>query len=271
MYIQINASDFAKYTGHNTHVDKREQIECFWCSNKHIAKKLGLQIPKRKRSHIDECLTPSVEQAVRDSLGLSTNATTSEVADEVKKRVVTPAVQASTNAISSSTIREHITQLTNSLDTETSSKIITILEKAATKDTQIRRGVCREKSALNRCETNFNQQIVERNSKFYKKTLFSWNNYDIVLVGKVDGMLEDCVVETKERRNRLFHTLVDYERVQVHCYMWLTGTKRAILHETFDETFMDHEITFDDDFWADCSNRLTTFLSNISEISVSDI
>ena len=76
---------------------------------------------------------------------------------------------------------------------------------------------------------------------------------EAVLVGKVDGRFEETgeIIEAKERRNRLFKRVVEYERVQLHCYMHLTRTRCSVLRERYDGHVMEHVVPFDEDFWRE--------------------
>ena len=70
----------------------------------------------------------------------------------------------------------------------------------------------------------------------YTRELYRCDDYCILLKGKVDGIAGDTVVETKNRTRRLFKELREYERVQLECYMYLTGYQKAILTEHYNDT-----------------------------------
>ena len=72
------------------------------------------------------------------------------------------------------------------------------------------------------------------------------------LFGRLDGLRDDgTVVETKNRRNRLFGYVPAYERIQLHAYMILTSTTQAVLVENFEEDQRAHDVPFDASFWYD--------------------
>ena len=72
------------------------------------------------------------------------------------------------------------------------------------------------------------------------------------LFGRLDGLRDDgAVVETKNRRNRIFGYVPTYERIQLHTYMVLTSTKHAVLVENFEEHQQTHDVLFDESFWQD--------------------
>ena len=84
--------------------------------------------------------------------------------------------------------------------------------------------------------------IVEKSGKYHKEELFIIDNeidgvMDIWTVGeKVDGIAIDkdgnkIILEIKNRVNRLFNTVRDYEKVQCYAYMYALGYKYIHLSE----------------------------------------
>jgi len=70
------------------------------------------------------------------------------------------------------------------------------------------------------------------------------------LFGRLDGLRDDgVVVESKCRRNRLFGSVPEYERIQLMAYMALTKAPRAVLVENFDEKQRTYDVAFDDVYW----------------------
>jgi hypothetical protein len=94
----------------------------------------------------------------------------------------------------------------------------------------------------------------------YTKELVRTDKYCIVLKGKVDGISDDTVVEAKNRQNRLFIELRDYERVQLEAYMFLTGYNKSVLTEHYNDT--SHQINYlhDDVFWQLCVDSTIQFI-----------
>ena len=93
-------------------------------------------------------------------------------------------------------------------------------------------------------------------------TLFIVYGMTVALVGKIDGQFEDSgeVIEAKERRNRLFKQVVDYEKAQLHCYMHLTDTKVSTLRERYDDEIMEHTVEFEAGFWEEMLHKLRDFV-----------
>ena len=102
-----------------------------------------------------------------------------------------------------------------------------------------------ETAGLDRFEQAAQQPVVQRNAHGFRKRL-----PEFVIYGRVDGALEDgTIVEHKQRRNRLFHSVPDYERVQVLAYMFLADAPSAIIVETFRDQQASHQIPWDQALW----------------------
>jgi len=71
---------------------------------------------------------------------------------------------------------------------------------------------------------------LQRDPRFYRKSISPYMD----LVGRIDARTDDTVVEFKNRMNKLFQEVRDYERVQVMAYMYLLGYEKAILVEAVD-------------------------------------
>ena len=95
---------------------------------------------------------------------------------------------------------------------------------------------------------------VVRVDKFYKKFIYSKNDIDWYLGGKIDGIRKDKIlVEIKNRAYKLFNKVRDYEMAQVLAYINILDTSQAHLMEVLKEkTKSDYnilEIEYDDLIW----------------------
>jgi len=104
-----------------------------------------------------------------------------------------------------------------------------------------------ETKALEQYEQTQNKPIRATQKGFSKKIKTSKNN-SFVLFGRTDGMSDDQVIETKNRKNRFLGVPL-YEKVQVHVYMLLTGTTHSVVLENFENNQRSHKIEFDHSFW----------------------
>ena len=75
-------------------------------------------------------------------------------------------------------------------------------------------------------------------------------------------MNNEYVVETKNRTRRLFNMIPDYEKVQLNAYMFMTGKKKAIHIECYNDQQNQTEYGFDKLFWEDCLDKVINFTNN---------
>lgn len=121
-------------------------------------------------------------------------------------------------------------------------------------------GSRKEESVRKAVNIGRKDKIVKSN-KYFCKTFFETKKFIFKLGGYLDGTdTSGTIYEIKTRRNRLFHTLRDYEKVQMYCYMFLKGCSRACLIEQFyknaEEVERDQqEIEFENEFWSKIKTR----------------
>lgn len=262
--IVINASDLAKYTGHNTFCTPEEVSSQFWTTNKKLAQELGAEYKSKSFSHTEELvsnISRSERNELRSTLGLDRGASDQAIAHQLRECVVKPATCSSTNAGATKKLCQATTKVVAGLSEES----VQMAKRAFEKDTQISRGIAREKNSIDNFQKSTGQLVIEQNARRFTKSIGKCRNYDIMLVGKVDGMLQSTgeVVEVKERRKRLFGRVVDYEKVQLHAYMFLTSTSRIMLRERFDSDSREYWVDFDTEFWKCCLKTLDSFLNGM--------
>jgi hypothetical protein len=136
------------------------------------------------------------------------------------------------------------------------------LESAVKQDIRMKRGNIKENSNLDKTQATNNIVIRERNSKMYERELYNdpEGKFNIIIRGKVDGMNEDIVVETKNRTKRLFNLIPEYEKVQLNSYMFLTGKVKSLHIECYNETQNSIEYPLDKLFWDDCCDKIIEFV-----------
>lgn len=111
-------------------------------------------------------------------------------------------------------------------------------------------GTEHENPSVRRFEKLFDKQVLLNQSLHTK--FFSEGGDMICLMGRIDGELEDgTVVEIKNRMHRLFHSVRDYEMMQVQTYLEILDRDRAILFETHGEQSDWHEIERDTEWWRE--------------------
>lgn len=94
----------------------------------------------------------------------------------------------------------------------------------------------------------------------------------VYLGGKVDAFQTDSngeciIVEVKNRMRRLFGCVVDYEYVQVMCYMFIHNLKKAKLIERFQNETKEHTVNFDNDQWTQIVKGIVDFAQDVFRLA----
>lgn len=247
--IYLRSSELAKLTGHNTYEPLEKTIQTILSFNQIQ----DVYVPK---TNIEKGLldvNPDDLVKIKKELLLPPTATIHQVEKVIQRTIL--------NQSSSSSL----------LEQESRDKLASSLQKKKTlqkiqpwiqQDLQIKRGIQKEKDNLNSMEKKRNWSITHRNSKLYKKELYRHpqDTYCVVLKGKVDGLCENRIIETKNRTRCLFKTLRDYERVQLESYMYLTGIDEATLTEHYNEDSFEIDYTHDPNFWEQCLLKIIEFI-----------
>jgi hypothetical protein len=99
--------------------------------------------------------------------------------------------------------------------------------------------------------------IIIKDNRYHKKNIYNHDFLTISIGGKIDGInnMNHYIIEVKNRINKLFYTLRDYEKVQIMCYMHLFESSKGhlvealkkkneteinIIEVTYDEKYMEH-------------------------------
>lgn len=127
------------------------------------------------------------------------------------------------------------------------------------------RGTLTEAKAIALYEQEYGCTVKLQNSIFYKKPVG-----EAVVGGKVDGVVNDRLIEVKCRQNRFFDALPDYEFVQIQIYMKLTHCTvcDVIQHFRNDIKIETHE--FDEDAWDRIAEGVTDFAQDFSKFLVDE-
>lgn len=109
---------------------------------------------------------------------------------------------------------------------------------------------------------------VEKDSTFYSLPLYR----NVRLVGMIDGRKykDGQIVEIKNRQNRLFGTVPEYENIQVQVYMKLTGVHKCKFIEQYKDKTKEYEIGFNSFKWPDIEEQLVDFAKKLYEYQNSE-
>ena len=246
--IKLISSELAIITGHNKYETKQKVIDTV-LNRSGIVKKY---IPKSKLEESLLSLPTNELNIIKKELKLDENSTIKDV-----EKVVNRAMNKTLNSnISENESREKADEVLKSIP------ILKCLESSVKQDIRMKRGNIKENSNLDKTQAKRNIIIKERNSKMYERELYndSEGKFNIVIKGKVDGMNDDIVVETKNRTKRLFNSIPEYEKVQLNSYMFLTDKDKSLHIECYNETQNSTEYHLDKLFWEDCCNKIIEFV-----------
>jgi len=230
MRICIYSSELAVITGHNTYKDVSEIILKLWQKN----------FPEDFQQILDE------KKIVVES------------PDEYIQRI------SKENKLD---IKEKLNSCLNSDDVIDMNKkqkeIIKQLGSVSEKDRQMIKDCIKEKTNTNFGTKHENNGVekyeeeygdtVKKVDTFFKKFVYS-GEYEWYVGGKIDGINKDNVlIEVKNRMNRLFYKLRDYEKVQIFSYLYILEITKARLVECFKKKDSCNinviDVDFDQDFW----------------------
>lgn len=212
MELILNISEVAIITGDNQYKTKREYLIDFWKKN---AKEDFLKYKE---------LTKFVKETDDDVIKKITYKNNIDITLELNKCIKSGNTTDLNNAK-----KDILTKMDNLNETE--KKEIT---KSLDNVTNTRFGIKNENDITKIYETMIGSTIIKDN-KYRKIQILESNECKIYIGGKIDGFNSDknIIVEIKNRVNKLFYTLRNYEKVQIMCYMYLFNIKMAHLVEAF--------------------------------------
>jgi len=251
--IYLNASELAKITGHNRFENQEKTRNTILSRN-------GLSDVYVPKSNVEEHLLKLDKKKlaeVKKELKLPETATVKEIERNIKNQVIKQSLDKN---IKENASREKVDKVLKTCPT-----LKKCLSAGIKQDLQMRRGNVKENSNLNVTQKKDKIVIKDRNSKMYNKILYESpdGKYKINIKGKVDGMTEGGIVETKNRSRRLFNRIPDYELVQLEAYMFLTGLDKAIHVECYNDEQISTEYTHNPEFWDTCVEDIINYVSDL--------
>jgi len=112
-----------------------------------------------------------------------------------------------------------------------------------------KRGIKNEDKIIKEYSKKYNKKITDNNSKLYKIHLFDIEKYKIYICGKIDGIENDELIEVKNRKNRLFTFIPEYEQIQIQIYFKLTGLSTGKLIQNYNDEQSILSINEDNHIW----------------------
>lgn len=127
-------------------------------------------------------------------------------------------------------------------------------------------GTKTEVDAITMFEKKFNIKL-DTSQEFHKKYLREISKdsqYDWYICGKLDGVYigenEKYIVEVKNRTKAFFTTLRDYEKTQIHLYMYMLDINKAKLVEKYKEKLRITDIYENREYTEDVMKYLGVFI-----------
>ena len=246
-YIYLRSSDIAKLTGHN-------KFEALEKTVNELLSRNNIQDRYVPKSNIEEGLvklTNDQLSTLKQELSLTKNSSLQQIESAIKSTIMG---ESYSGKLSEEKSKKNV-------DVKLEGKpILQGLEIGIKQDLRMRRGNIKEDSNLNSIQKKQGIKIQQRNSKMYTKELYRGDKYCLIIRGKVDGVADGTIVETKNRTKYLFNELRDYERVQLECYMFLTGLEYALLTEHYNDDSNCIKYTHDEEFWSACVDKIIQFI-----------
>lgn len=164
--------------------------------------------------------------------------------------------------------RDNITNVIKNLDISDQKKKVLLKESESFINKT--HGTLKEDSAISIYERRFGikldttQQFFKKQMKLKESSDFEW-----YIGGRVDGLYRDpdnndnsYIIEVKNRTKGFFSSLRDYEKTQIHLYMYMLSIPVAKLVEKYKDQIRITVIHQDDDYLNDILTHLEIFINN---------
>lgn len=115
-------------------------------------------------------------------------------------------------------------------------------------------GTRSEDKTSDKVEADEGSRLV-RDDKFHQFEVCTIDDVKYVVMGKVDRIEErpdgsKVLVEIKNRTNRLFRSVPEYEFIQIQVYLQMLGLVHARLIEQYNNQVLSHDVTRDEEMWV---------------------
>ena len=262
MHIFLNASEIASLINKNKYNPQEDALQEVLCRIK--KQKNNSDLDKLKVINKNELLE-LLELFVNDKL---INKKKYEIyknniidsADlnitEISKNILDNVAETAINTKNTNNSKNIETNIKTNIKNVVKNKNTTLVENYINGHINKKRGIVNENKIINNYEKKNNIKITENNSKLYKMKLFTIDKYDIYVCGKIDGVLDNTLIEIKNRRNRLFEFIPIYEQIQTEIYFRLTNLENGKLIQNYNDTTSEFLIYKNEDLWTLIKTKL---------------
>ncbi|CCU56462.1 unknown similar to AMEV240 [Mythimna separata entomopoxvirus 'L'] len=268
MDILLIASKVSHFSDHNIYTDDEQKLDILNKYNKGLVSNYSKNNKKKYNTIIDNYNDNECDKIISDlNVVDSEKSKILESDTENKKNIIKNKIKIIVNKSISAKKEEDSSQIINTISDNKLKDIIT-------EDVSLKRGILKEDNNLNTYNKKYNVIVANRDKYFIKKlTTFEYNNktINIIVCGRVDGIIDDLLIESKNRRNRLFNYIPIYERVQLEMYLYLTDLKKCSLIQHYNEEIKVLNYVKDDDFFTEICCNLTSYFKNMFDKNILNI
>lgn len=149
-------------------------------------------------------------------------------------------------------------------------KKMSLVNEFITKDINMGRGIINENKIIQNYNKKHRTIITDNNSQLYKYHFLDIKGangvlYKFHISAKIDGLQDNLLIEVKNRRNRLFTKIPEYEKIQMEIYLRILNLERAKLVQNFNDTTSELLYNTDDVLWNYIINKLGKFSHSLIE------
>jgi hypothetical protein len=170
-------------------------------------------------------------------------------------------------SVSSKSVWANTNEESKVLESKINEDLPEVCKKCIQTEINTKRGIVYERKNLNNYERSNNKMVGSRNSKLYRLVVFEEGDLKLQISGKIDGIEGEgggrVLIETKNRRNRLFDEIPLYEKVQMSVYMKMTDIKTSKMLQYYNDEEGVIDYDYDEDFWEEIQSKLLKFKDNI--------
>jgi hypothetical protein len=212
MSLILNISEIAIITGDNTFKTKRDYLIDVWKKNNEV------DFENYKK------ITQFTKESDKDIIKKITAKNNMDFSKDLK------ICSQSDNTVQLNTLKRKMMDQMEKLSEDDKKE----LTKSIMNVTNTKFGIKNEFDITKLYEKMTGNTIL-KDDKYHKTKIYDIDDLKIYMGGKIDGINNEngSIIEVKNRVNKLFYALRDYEKVQITCYMFLFGTSKGQLVEAF--------------------------------------
>lgn len=227
MRVVLKASDVAALIGRHQYKSRPEILDEYW---KKYSPSTFTGKTKKDKAEAALDVSDDARRALTNAISINAK-NSSEVQEIFSAASATVNSDSKLNAEQKSEVIEHLR-----------SKVYTI------------HGTRSEDKTSDKVASDEGSRLVRDNS-FYTYDVCTIGQNSFVICGKIDRIEEKpdgsrILVEIKNRTNRLFNRVVEYEMIQVQVYLQMLGLVHARLVEQHNNQVKSHDITRDEEMWS---------------------